>query len=189
MRFDIPVGTNHEPRSDATLVLLTGASIRRIRAHHEAEADQLQSGFRFWDHGLRGAYCWWDDGVPLCVQWLLAGEDNPRLRRLADWAGMYPPLPPMVGQVENLYAFSDTRRRGVATEFERALLGEAEGRGMVQLRTHIAARNEAARAWAMRFGWRPYGRILRWQIDLPIVRRVPIFLHVVDDADTSAPAG
>ncbi len=181
VRFDIPVQAPDARETDVTLVPLSEATMPDIRANPEVGADQLQSGFRFWDHGLRGAYCWWDGGAPLCVQWLLTAGDNPRLRRLPHWAGMYPPLPTAVGQVENLYAFADTRRRGVATLFERALLDEAWARGMTVLRTHIAAHNEAARAWAMRFGWRPYGRILRFQIDLPFVRRLPVFIHVVDE--------
>jgi len=118
-----------------------------------------------------------DQEQPLCIQWLLTDTDRPRLRTLDEWAGMYPPLVANVGQVENLYAFSTARRRGVATQFEYALYHEARRVGLRELVTHIHEANAAARGWAERTGWRPYGTITRYQLDVRALGAYAIFLH------------
>jgi hypothetical protein len=71
------------------------------------------------------------------MQWLLTGADGRNLHRLGEWAGMYPPLPPRTGHVENLFVFANVRKRGVATQFEYALCHEAPQLGLAQLVTHI----------------------------------------------------
>src|SRR5947207_10158540 len=83
----------------------------------------------------------------------------------------------VVGQVENLYAFSTARRRGVATQFEYALYHEARRVGLRELVTHIHEANAAARGWAERTGWRPYGTITRYQLDVRALGAYAIFLH------------
>lgn len=159
------------------LTPVTDDVIRALREHPDRVQSQLASGLRFWDHGLRRAYVWIDEEGPLCIQWLLTTADNARLRALPDWAGMYPPLPPGVGQVENLFAFSTARRKGVATQFEHALYETARQVGLRQLITHIHEGNSAARGWADRTGWRAYGTITRYQLDFPGVRARSAFLH------------
>ena len=92
---------------------------------------------------------------------------------------MYPPLQGGWGQVENLFAFSTARRRGVATQFEYALYRVARDLGLSGLITHIAEGNQAARGWADRSGWQAYGVIVRYGVDLPLIRSRPLYLHRV----------
>lgn len=158
---------------------VTDDFVRCLRTHPDHEQNQLVSGLRFWEHGLRRAYVWCDEagGGPLCMQWLLMRPDNVLLRTLPEWAGMYPPLARGWGQVENLFAFSTARRKGVATQFELALFQVARDLGLSGLVTHIAERNEPARGWADRLGWEAYGVIVRYRLDLPGFRSRPLYLH------------
>jgi len=94
---------------------------------------------------------------------------------------MYPPLVANVGQVENLYAFSTARRKGVATQFEYALYHEARRAGLRELVTHIHEANAAARGWAERTGWRPYGAITRYQLDVQGLGAYAVYLHSSSD--------
>src|SRR3989441_1189582 len=127
---------------DVRLTRVTDDLVDMLRHHPEEAANQLRSGLRFWDRGLRRAYMWLGEEGPLCIQWLLTEADGARLHRLGDWAGMYPPLPRRTGQVENLYAFAGARKRGVASRFEYALYHEARRLGLAQLVTHIHGRSE-----------------------------------------------
>ncbi len=163
------------------LTPVTDAIIGALRRHPDHAENQLKSGFRFWDRGLRRAYVWMDQEQPLCIQWLLTDADRPRLRTLDEWAGMYPPLVANVGQVENLYAFSTARRKGVATQFEYALYHEARRAGLRELVTHIHEANAAARGWAERTGWRPYGAITRYQLDVQGLGAYAVYLHSSSD--------
>ncbi|HWZ29240.1 MAG TPA: hypothetical protein VNX15_11795 [Gemmatimonadales bacterium] len=160
---------------------MTDHFIQCLRTHVDRDQNQLQSGLRFWEHGLRRAYMWCDESGPLCMQWLLTRPDNALLRTLPEWAGMYPPLQSGWGQVENLFAFSTARRKGVATQFEYALYHVARDLGLSGLITHIAERNEAARGWADRAGWQEYGVIVRYRVDLPVLRSFPLYLHRASD--------
>jgi hypothetical protein len=163
------------------LTPVTDRFIQRLKTHVDADQNQLKSGLRFWEHGLRRAYVWCDESGPLCMQWLLMRADNALLRTLPEWAGMYPPLATGWGQVENLFAFSTARRKGVATHFEYALYHVARDLGLSGLVTHIAETNEPARGWAARAGWEAYGVIARYRLDLPVVRSLPLYLHRVGD--------
>jgi len=160
---------------------VTNRFIQGLKTHVDHEQNQLKSGLRFWEHGLRRAYVWCDESGPLCMQWLLTRPDNALLRTLPEWAGMYPPLQRGWGQVENLFAFSTARRKGVATQFEYALYHVARDLGLSGLVTHIAETNEAARGWATRTGWEAYGVIVRYRLDVPLLRSLPIYLHRVGD--------
>lgn len=160
---------------------ITDQFIRCLKTHVDHEQNQLRSGLRFWEHGLRRAYAWSDESGPLCMQWLLTRPDNALLRTLPEWAGMYPPLQRGWGQVENLFAFSTARRKGVATQFEYALYHVARDLGLSGLITHIAEDNQAARGWADRAGWRAYGVIARYRVDLPLLRSLPFYLHRAGD--------
>lgn len=171
---------------DVRLTRITDDVIARLRDHPESAENQLKSGLRFWDHGLRRAYIWMDGGEPMCMQWLLAHGDHAALRTLGEWAGMYPPLPRGVGQVENLFAFASARRQGVASRFEYALYHEARRQGLVRLVTHIHEPNTAARAWADRTGWQRGGTITRYQLDLPWFRARSLYVHRHEKA--AAPA-
>src|ERR1041384_6247275 len=82
-----------DPTPGVRLTRVTDEVIAQLRAHPEAAENQLKSGLRFWEHGLRRAYIWMDDHEPLCIQWLLTHTDHMALRSLPEWAGMYPPPP------------------------------------------------------------------------------------------------
>ena len=177
IRYRIELADDLPVSPGVHLTPVTDAIIGALRRHPDHAENQLTSGFRFWDRGLRRAYVWMDQEQPLCIQWLLTDADRPRLRTLDEWAGMYPPLVANVGQVENLYAFSTARRKGVATQFEYALYHEAQRVGLRELVTHIHEANAAARGWAERTGWRPYGTITRYQLDVRALGAYAIFLH------------
>lgn len=180
VRYRIALGDAPLPPDDVRLVPVTDYLMRSLRTHHDRDAEQLKSGFRFWDHGLRRAYVWIGGGEPLCIQWLLLESDIDRLHTLGMWAGMYAPLPPRCGQVENLFAFSGARRKGVATHYEYALYARARRMGLSHLITHIHEGNAAARGWADRTGWRAYGVITRYSFDVPGLRAHGVFLHAAD---------
>jgi len=63
-----------------------------------------------------------------------------------------------------------------ATQFEYGLCAIARDAGFEDLVTHIHAENAAARGWAERMGWRPYGMITRYQLDIPVLRKYGVFL-------------
>ncbi len=176
VRYRIDLAATPDP-GPVTLVPVTDEHIASLRAHADREQNQLVSGFRFWDLGLRRALLWLDAGEPVCIQWLLTPEDNPALRALPEWAGLYLPLSPGTGQVENLFTFSSARRRGAATMFEYALYRVAAAAGLRRLVTHIAASNDAANAWARKTGWVVSGSISRWTVDARGIRRLPVCLH------------
>ncbi|HYK11362.1 MAG TPA: GNAT family N-acetyltransferase [Gemmatimonadales bacterium] len=181
IRYRIGLAAAPPPSDAVRLIAVTERFIEGLKTHVDHDQNQLKSGLRFWEHGLRRAYVWCDESGPLCMQWLLMRADNALLRTLPEWAGMYPPLNGGWGQVENLFAFSTARRKGVATQFEYALYRVARDLGLHGLVTHIAESNEAARAWATRTGWEVYGVIARYRIDLPLVRSLPFYLHHVGD--------
>ena len=162
---------------DVRLTRVTDDFIDMLRHHPEQAENQVRSALRFWDRGLRRAYVWLGDEGPLCMQWLLTEADGRHFHRLGEWAGMYPPLAPRTGQVENLFAFATVRKQGVATQIEYALYREARRLGLTQLVTHIYEPNSAARAWADRTGWRRCGTITRYQVDLPGLRSRTVFVH------------
>ncbi|MFI5235123.1 MAG: GNAT family N-acetyltransferase [Gemmatimonadales bacterium] len=165
------------PPPDIPLTPVTEELLPLLEEHAGVDADQLNSGLRFWRHGLRRAYVWLGEDGPRCVQWLLTRPDAPQLRTLEAWAGMYPPLRPQWGQVENLFTFPAARQKGVATQFEYALYREARRAGVSRLLTHIYEQNSAARGWADRTGWRQCGNITRYEFDLPGLRRSSVCLH------------
>ena len=179
IRYRIGLDTVPPAPDGVRLSPVTDRFVQCLQTHPDREQNQLRSGLRFWEHGLRRAYVWCDEagGGPLCIQWLLTQPDNALLRTLPEWAGMYPPLPRAWGQVENLFAFSTARRKGVATQFELALFHVARDLGLTGLVTHIAERNQAARGWADRLGWESYGVIVRYRLDLPGARSRALYLH------------
>lgn len=163
----------------AVLTPMDDCLMRELREHPWRNQPQLVTAFRFWQHGLRRAYVWLADGHPLCIQWLFTSEDNPRLRTLSGWAGMYPPLPKGYGQVENLLAFPRGLRYpgGAATPFAYGMYRLARELGLRQLITHVHEGNLAARRWAQRTGWVSYGTIYRHQLDFPLLRGRYVYVH------------
>lgn len=143
---------------------------------------------RFWERRFRRAYAWLAEEGPLCIQWLMLPKDNPHLGRLGEWAGMYPPLPEGCGRVENLFVFSNVRRKGVATLFELRLFETARQAGLRRIVTHIYEDNVSANRWAERMDWQRYGTITRYQLDLPGLRTFSAFVHVSAAAARPAPA-
>lgn len=187
VRYHIDLATVSREPSDASLTRVTDQIIDELRCHPDADQNQLRSGFRFWCHGLRRAFVWCSVEGPLCIQWLLTGSDTTLLRSLPGWAGMYHPLPPGYGQVENLFTFSTARRKGVARQFEYMLYDEARRLGLRGLYTHIHARNSAARAWAQRTEWREFGTIRRYTFDLPGLRPVSCYVHRTGVSEALSP--
>ncbi len=177
VRYRIDLAHTAPPPPDVRLARLTPEIVAQLRCHPDAAQNQLRSGLRFWDLGLTGAFIWTGEEGPLCMQWLLTPEDNPRLKALAEWAGMYPPLARGCGRVENLFAFSNVRRKGVATLFEYALYEEARRSGLTSLLTHIHESNVSARRWADKTGWQEIGTITRYQLDVPGLRGRSVCLH------------
>lgn len=177
VRYHIDLARVRREPSDASLTSVTDQLIAELRRHPDADQNQLQSGFRFWGHGLRRAFVWCSGDGPLCIQWLLTGSDSTLLQSLPGWAGMYHPLPRGYGQVENLFTFSTARRKGVARRFEYMLYDEARRLGLSGLYTHIHARNRAARAWAERTEWHAFGTIRRYTFDVPGLRAVSCCVH------------
>jgi hypothetical protein len=177
VRYCIDLASSPAALSGASLTPVTDTIISELRNHPDREQNQLQSGFRFWDHGLKRAFVWLDEEGPLCVQWLLTERDNDRLLHLPKWSGMYPPIPKGYGQVENLYTFSTARRKGVASQFEFMMYEQAKRLELSVLVTHIHAGNTAAHGWAERTGWRPYGTIRRYTFDAPGVRERAVYVH------------
>lgn len=170
------------PPREVTLRPVTQTLMERLRAHPDRQANQLISGFRFWEHGLDRAFVWMWRGEPLCIQWLLLPEDNARLLALPEWGGMYHPLEPGEGRVENLFKFSTGRRppQGAAVSFQHAVFAEARRQGVRRLYTHIHRGNDPANAFARRAGWQRAGWIRRYEADLPGLRRKPLVMHRID---------
>lgn len=165
-----PAHVRLEPVADSVMA--------ELRDHEDHAHNQLRSGFRFWDLGLRRAYLWASDGAPVCIQWLLLADDREALMRLPEWAGMYPPLAADTGQVENLYRFSTAGlRRNVAVEYEFAMYQEARRLGLRYLLTHIHADNRAAQRFAQRAAWVAAGSIWRYTCELPGLRKRPFYVH------------
>src|SRR5437588_338833 len=101
--------------------------------------------------------------VRLAVTGLLRPEDYRQVRRLREWAGLYSPLQPGTGQVDNLFAFAAARLSSVAMDFEYALFDQARRAGLHALVMHIHESHRVARAWAEAAGWRGFGTITRHQ--------------------------
>lgn len=163
VRYERDLADTPPPPPGVRLTRVTDAMIGEFRLRPDRAESKLKSGLRFWDEGLRRAYVWMDD-EPLCIQWLLTAEDNPRLRRLKDWSGLYPPVPDGWGQLDHLFVFSAARLGTVATGFEYSLFEEARRQGLRGVITHIREGDVAARQWAECTGWRRYGSITRYQV-------------------------
>lgn len=159
------------------LMPVTEDIITQLRSHPDHNQNHLRSGLNFWDHGFRHAYVWLGSEGPLCIEWLLTEADNDRLRTLPNWAGMYRPLSAGQGQLENLFTFSNVRRRGIATQFAYGMYEVARRAGLRDLVTHIYEKNQPANAWAQRTGWRSDGCITRYQLDFPGLRASPMYVH------------
>ena len=161
------------------LTPVTDELVADLRRRPDGDANQLQSGFRFWEHGLRGAFIWLGADGPYCLQWLLTARDNALLRTLPVWAGIYPTLADDGGAVENLYGFGRVHRGAPApcTLFEYALYHHAKSLGLATLLTHISVENAAAQRWAQRTGWSVFGEIARYRIDLRGLRHFHLYLH------------
>jgi GNAT superfamily N-acetyltransferase len=161
--------------------------ITQLRRHPDHESNQVRSGLRWWDHGLRQAFVWKDAEGPVCMQWLVTARDNSKLRTLPVWGGMYPPIGAHVGQIEHLFVFSNVHRVGIAVQFMYAMYDVMRREGLTEVITHIPEDNAPMRALAERLGWTHYGSITRYQLDVPGLRPVSAFLHRADRLPTSAP--
>jgi len=191
IRYQIDLSDTAPAPRHVHLTPVTDAIIGALRERPDRAESTFKAGLRFWDEGLRRAYIWIGQDGPLCIQWLLLPEDNRQVRRLRESTGMYPPLPPRTGQVENLFAFSAARLSSVATDFEYALFDEARRLGLQTLITHVHERDGTARAWAEAAGWRAYGTITRYQLGWSARLARSVYLHRADAprrAEETAPA-
>lgn len=166
------------------LTPVTDYFIKQLRNHPDSSQNQVQSGIRWWEHGLRRAYVWMGEDGPLCMQWLLTEADNAKLRSLPEWAGMCPPLSANCGQVENLFAFSNGKQPGIGIRFFYSMYEEERRLGLREIVTHIVEDNVTACRLSERTGWRRYGTLTRYEFDFPVLRGCSICLHVVGQADT-----
>jgi GNAT superfamily N-acetyltransferase len=171
VRYRIDLDQVASSEEDVRLTPLDDALVARLRGHPDYAQEAFASGLDFWALGIKGGLVWLEDGEPLCFQYLLANEDVAVLRERSHWAFMYPPLDAGTGQLEKLWTFSTARKKGVASRYALAMFAEARAAGYRTLITHIHESNEAARSWAQRTGWRQYGTIVRYQFDLPVIRR------------------
>jgi hypothetical protein len=177
IRYEIDLAATPPAPPHVHLVRVTDPIIDSLRQRPDRAETNFKSGLRFWEEGLRRAYIWIGQDGPLCVQWLLLPEDNRQLRRLSEWAGMHPPLPPGTGQVENLFAFSAARLSSVTTDFTYALYDEGRRAGLRTLVTYIHESDRGARAWVEGTGWRRYGTITRHQLGWPGMLARSVYLH------------
>jgi hypothetical protein len=177
IRYQIDLADTPPPPPHVRLTRVTDAIIGELRQRPDRAETNFKAGLRFWDEGLRRAYIWIGHEAPVCIQWLLLPEDNRRLRRLSEWAGMYPPLSRGMGQVEHLFAFAAARLASVTTDFAYALYYEARRAGVETLIMHIHESHQAARAWAEGAGWRRYGTITRHQLGWRARRMLSVYLH------------
>lgn len=173
-RYEI---TDDIPPSSAKLERITDAHMHKLRGHPLYGSPPEATGFRLWDHGLRTAFIWEEHGKPLCVQWFFTSSENELLRTYPTWSGLYLDLSPGSAQAEHLHSFAFGRPGGAATDFMFAAFRIAQSMGIHTMFTHIVDTNWAAHRWAAKTGWKPYGTIGRWIVDLPGIRRFPICLH------------
>lgn len=184
-RIELKINVNEANKPEpAALTPVTEEFIQELQSHPWRKQPQIQTALHLWNHGLRSGYVWIEDGKPLCMQWLFSHQDNSLLKSLPIWAGLYPPLQPDCGQVENILTFPAGLRRpgGAASAFSQSMHTMAVKRGIKRLTTHISESNGAARIWAQRTGWSPYGYVFRYQIDFPGLRQHQIYLHTNTNA-------
>lgn len=180
IRYELSLTESHASLVRQNIFPITDAVISQLQEHPWQERPQLLAALRYWKHGLRNAYIWKEDEKPLCFQWLFTHRDNPRLRDLPRWAGMYPPLKAHEGQVENLIVLpAGLRYPGrVSILFAHTIFSIAYEYGIRRLITHIHEDNVAAQRWAHRTGWTSYGTIQRYELDVKSLRSRPLYLHL-----------
>lgn len=177
IRYRIDLADTPQPPADVRLTRVTDPIIGELRRRPDRAETTFKSGLRLWDEGLQRAYIWIGPDGPLCMQWLLLPEDRRHLRRLKEWAGLYPPLPRGTGQADNLFAFAAARLTSVATDFQYALFDEARRAGLQTLVMHIHESHSAARAWAEGAGWRRFGTVTRHHLGWLGVLARSVYVH------------
>ena len=177
IRYRIDLAGTPPPPPHVRLTRVTDPIIGALRQRPDRAETSLKSGLRFWDEGLQRAYIWIGPDGPLCIQWLLLPEDYRQLRRLREWAGLYPPLQPGTGQVDNLFAFAAARLSSIAMDFEYALFDQARRAGLRALVMHIHESHRAAHAWAEAAGWRRFGTITRHQLGWSGLFARSVYVH------------
>lgn len=144
------------------------------------QADQIATAHRLWQHGLRRAFvARASDGRPQAFLWVLTSADNARLRQLPSWAGIYTPIPPGWVQLENAFSIGRTLARGrLMTElaYSAVLRSEPAPRGIL---AHMGEHNRVVRRWIESLGCQLDGTIARVRLELPVLRRHPLYVHTV----------
>jgi RimJ/RimL family protein N-acetyltransferase len=190
MRYRLPLDETPLCGEDVPLTPVDEDLVERLRRHPEGEGDQLQSALRFWHSGFGDGFAWCEQEQPLCIIWLVTERHNPARARLGSWAGMYPALASGVGVIEGIYTFRRglRRRGGAATSMALATFRRAKDMGLRELRTHIHHDNLAAQRWAARVGWRPFGAIHRYSLDLRGLRGRYLYVHESARMHDTSPA-
>ncbi len=188
VRYRINLANVPAPADDVQLTPLSVVNVALLHNHPDYSQEAFASGLVFWEYGVREGFVWFDEGQPLCFQWLLSADDTATLRARSPWANMYPPLEDGTGQLEKLWTFSTARKKGIASRFALAMFAEARRRGYRTLVTHIHESNEAARSWALKTGWDAYGMIERFTFDIPVLRSMNLSLcaHARDEEPAHA---
>lgn len=161
---------------------VTDELIQRLRQHPDKDANQLVSGFRFWDAGFRDALVWMWRDEPLMIEWLLFPEDNQRLLELPEWGGIHMPMVEGEARMENLFKFRTREKppQDVAALFQQAVFLHTRRLGVRWLYSHIGSQNKRAIALTERTDRERCGWIRRYKFDLPKLRGNPLYLHRAD---------
>jgi hypothetical protein len=158
---------------------VTDELIEQLRRHQDKDANQLISGFRFWDAGFRNALVWMWHDEPLVIEWLLFPEDNQRLLELPEWGGIHMPMVPGEARMENLFKFRTREKppQDVAALFQQAVFLHTRRLGVHWLYSHIGSENKRAIALTERTDRERCGWIRRYTFDLPRLRDKPLYVH------------
>lgn len=193
LRYRMPV---HHELARAALQRLASSNLRVEAMSEQALAeltalypkvDQVVSAASLWAQGFRRAYLARDPaGRPVAFLWTLCRDDNSRLRRLRNWAGMYPPIADGWVQVENVFCASRSLARGqLMTDLAYAAVAATDVHAAGIL-AHVGQGNRAVRRWIHSLGCQKYGEIVRGRIDLPALRYGYLYVHVVDPTEPRA---
>jgi hypothetical protein len=170
---DVPL-----PEEGIRLTPVTEEVLAVLRAHPDFAEEAFATGLAFWDFGVRNGYVWFEDGQPRCFQWQLSAADTAALRERSPWGNMYPPLEAGMAHQEKMWTFSSSRMKGVASRFALAMFDEARRAGVTTIIAHINETNEAALALVNRTGWKPYGKIQRFNFHFPVLRTFDVTVAV-----------
>lgn len=195
LRYRMPI---HSDLARAALQRLASCNLRVEAMSEQAIAelaalypkvDQVVSACSLWAQGFRRAYLARDaTGRPVAFVWTMCRDDNGRLRQLRNWGGMYPPIADGWVQVENVFCASRSLGRGqLMTDLAYAAVAATDVHA-VGILAHVGHGNRAVRRWIDSLGCQKYGEIVRGRIELPVLRRGYVYVHLVDAVEPHVPS-